>query len=342
MNKCSACGRVGGCGCLWESKTLCKKCGLAARGEAMPLDLKMELEAENNEKTSVAAVPAVAEMVPVSEATPRKMVHHGFSNPETDAWLRRYCQSYGISFFWNGLKDNFFKSGQSVKHASIVAIWNGHQFTTPLSAKLCRVREIPHFFFELGMLPQSETYLIDPKGFCGDSILNGDLSWVTEEDMQKMYRKREELQALYPLDPQGNVLAPLQIHNDSQVLFYSRYTDMDQFIADVESRYPDHEIIARPHPKGGKSHQFKRAKEVFEGDFLSNAAKASLVVGITSTTLYESVVLGVPVVAFGNHPLATHPPELHNRVAAGALALTVRRDGDLRPILERFGIEPLK
>jgi hypothetical protein len=63
------------------------------------------------------------------------------------------------------------------------------------------------------------------------------------------------------------------------------------------------------------------------------------VVGITSTCLLEAAVLGVPVEAWGDHPLKTHPPHMHDRVAAGALALSVPRGGDIKPILDRFGYE---
>src|SRR5690606_33125721 len=186
--------------------------------------------------------------------------------------------------------------------------------STALAAELCRKRGIPHFFFEQGMLPQSASFFVDPKGFCGDSVLNGDLSWVTDADMERLHAKRAELQKKYPLNNEGFILAPLQIHNDSQVLYYSQYKNMDEFITDVESLYHDDRIVARPHPKGGKKHTFARAEEVFEGDFLAWAARSKEVVCITSTCLYEAAILGVPVTAFGDHPLHTHPPELHDKV----------------------------
>jgi hypothetical protein len=190
------------------------------------------------------------------------------------------------------------------------------------------------------MLPQSASFFVDPKGFCGDSVLNGDLSWVTDADMERLHAKRAELQKTYPLDNEGFILAPLQIHNDAQVLYYSQYKNMDEFIADVESLYPDDRIIARPHPNGGKKHSFKRAEEVFEGDFLAWAARAKEVVCITSTCLYEAAILGVPVRALGDHPLATHPRAMHDKVCAGALALCVPRGGDIKPVLDRFRLKP--
>lgn len=265
----------------------------------------------------------------------------GWGNEENHAFLKKYAQQIGCRYHWNGLKNNVHHTGEQFKKAAMVAIWNGKQFTTPLIAELCRKRNIPHFFFEYGMLPQEKTFFVDPKGFCGDSILNGNLDWVTDEDMQRLYDKRAELQKQHPLKNEGFILAPLQTHNDAQVLYYSHYRDMNEFIADVEAGYPDDRIIVRPHPKGEKSHVFTRAEEIFEGDFLSWAARSSRVVAITSTCLYEAAVLGVPVTAFGDHPFKTHPPELHDKVAAGALALCVQRDGEIKPILDRFGIKPI-
>jgi len=76
-------------------------------------------------------------------------------------------------------------------------------------------------------------------------------------------------------------------------------------------------------------------------DILELASKAEVVVGITSTSLYECGILGVPVVALGDHPLRINKKENFEKVLAGALALNINRvNGDLRPILERFNIRP--
>jgi hypothetical protein len=270
------------------------------------------------------------------------IVHFGFNNqPETDL-VRRYAGQHGYEYRWEGLKNDLFQTASVIKYASMAVLWNGLQHGTSLATRLCQRRGIPVCYVEWGLLPQADTFLIDPSGFCGDSILSRDVSWVTETDMERLHQVRAQLQARYPLQRGEHVLAVLQIENDCQTLYFSPYRKMEEFVADVEAMYPTGRIIARPHPKSTAKRTFARAEIEAGGDFLAAACKAGVVVGITSTCLYEAAILGVPVVAIGDHPLRLQPKHLHERVLAGALALRVdRATGDLGSILDRFGIRPL-
>jgi len=272
----------------------------------------------------------------------KHIVHFGYNNDEETGVIRRYAESRGYSYRWEGLKNDMFKTASVIKHASMAVIWNGLQHGTPLATRLCRRRGIPVCYLEWGILPQDTTFLVDPLGFCADSILARDLSWVTDEDMERLHRVRRQLQRQYPLKRGKNVLAVLQIENDTQILYFSPYRNMEEFIADVEAMYPTGRIIARPHPKSSAKRAFKRALVRSRGGFLEAASQAGVVVGITSTCLYEAAILGVPVVALGDHPMRLQPKHLHERLLAGVLALRIEREtGDLGPILERFGIRPL-
>src|SRR5262245_49759690 len=91
------------------------------------------------------------------------------------------------------------KSATVIKHSSMAVIWNGLQHGTPLATRICQRRGIPVCYIELGILPQSSTFLIDSRGFCGDSILAKDVSWVNDADIETLYRVRSELQERYPL-----------------------------------------------------------------------------------------------------------------------------------------------
>jgi hypothetical protein len=272
----------------------------------------------------------------------KHIAHFTHENQLDVALVRRYAESQGYSYQWKGLKTDLFEAGTAIKLSSMAVIWNGLQFGGPLASRICNRRDIPVCYIEWGLLPQSATFSVDPCGFCGDSILAKDVSWVTEADMDKLYEVRSNLQKRYPLRSEDHVLAALQIENDSQILYFSRYRSMEEFVADIEALYPDRKIVARPHPKSPTARTFARALVDDDGEFLEAASKAGTVVSITSTCLYEAAILGVPVVAFGEHPLSIQPKALHERVLAGALALCIdRATGDLGPVLDRFGIRPL-
>jgi hypothetical protein len=272
-----------------------------------------------------------------------KYVAHFGHNGDAEAGIvKRYAADRGYAYKWEAYQTDMFRAATVLKHASMAVIWNGLQAGAALATRLCRRRSIPTCYLEWGLLPQETTFCIDPLGFCADSILARDVSWVTDDDMDYLYQVRAELQQQYPLEQDGHVLAILQIENDTQVLYFSPYRSMDEFIAHVETMYPTGRIIARPHPKSTAKRTFERTELDSAGNFLESAARAGVVVGITSTCLYEAGILGIPVVALGDHPLRLQPKHLHERVLAGALALRVdRTTGDLGGILERFGIRPL-
>jgi hypothetical protein len=270
------------------------------------------------------------------------IVHLMYRADPSGGVVRRYAQACGCRYVFCDVRHTMFKNADAIKQAALCVIWNGRQWTTPLAASLCQRRGIPKVFIEQGLLPQSSTFWVDPAGLVGDSVLARDLSWVTPSDLERLRREREALQAKHPRREEGFVLVPLQIHNDSQMLHYTPYNTMEEFVAEVERMYPGQRIIARPHPKGGKNRRFARAECNGEGEFLAVAARASVVVSLTSTCLYEAAVLGVPVVALGDHPLRLRQAADFDRVLAGALALRINRaNGELSQVLDRFNIKPL-
>lgn len=254
---------------------------------------------------------------------------------------RRLAHRLGGSCELIGCRQPWSRVAKAVQGADLVIIWSGLQRETGLCARLCRYRRIPHVFIEQGLLPQASTWLVDPAGFCGDSILNGDLSWVDADDMERLANVRHNLQHQYPLCPEpGRILVPLQVNDDTQVLFFSKYRSMHEFAIELQGRFGDR-LVFREHPKC--RHRCSWPGHVDdEIPFLESARRAERVVGLTSTCLYEAAILGIPVEALGNHPLRSHPPSEHDRVAAGALALRIdRRRGDLFQVLHRFKIAPL-
>jgi SAM-dependent methyltransferase len=257
--------------------------------------------------------------------------------------VKRYCEAKGYEYRRGHVGSSIYDTAGAIKTAKMAIIWNGKHWSGPLIKSICEQRRIPYCFLEFGMLPQSQNWFVDPMGFCGDSVLNHDLSWVDGNDMLHLYDERFKLQAQYPLSDEGYVLVPMQIYNDSQVLHYTPFNTMEEFIEYVEMMYPQQRIVVRPHPRSAKKKfTCARAESVFKGDFFTAASKASVIVGLTSTCLYEAVILGKPVVALGDHPLRLRQGANADRVAAGALALRVPHEGgDIGVVLDRFGVRPL-
>lgn len=264
------------------------------------------------------------------------LVHVGWKQPQWQRMCTRLAEKLGLGYTHVLVEDNVFRTATQIKYASLAIIWNGLQHYSPLAKKMCQVRSIPYLVYEWGLLPQSTTFLSDPSGFVGDSVLCGDLSWVTDADRKVLKVTRENLQRRYPLDPQPKrIVVLLQIENDSQLLFHSSYNRMDDFVERVRNDYPDHDIVVRNHPKT------KKTKTLDDRlDMLDQARYAELVVAITSTGLYEAAILGVKVRAYGNHPVNYHQERI-DELAAGVLALRLDREtGDMTTILDRFDIKP--
>lgn len=132
------------------------------------------------------------------------LVHYGHTQIEEIHLLQKLANELGLSFIHDGIQTvssrnpqfpiaSFWDFINHAKYANMIAIWNGMQCYGPLITKICQNMNIPRFYMEWGLLPQSENFLIDPTGFCADSILNRDLSWITLKDMDFLYKKRLEL-----------------------------------------------------------------------------------------------------------------------------------------------------
>jgi hypothetical protein len=264
------------------------------------------------------------------------LVFHGTKDREYAPMVEQIARDFGLTETkCIGRGESLHGDGRVFKileRASFVLIWNGWQFNAPIVSRFCRLHGIPHGFVEWGMLPQSKTYMVDRSGFCGDSSMNTDLSWVTQEDVDLMLAEREKIRAQHPMRDGDHVLVPLQIQKDTQIVSNSCQFYMREFVDEVVERWPGTNIVIRPHPKSGGEISVSRWGGRVKVDepsvpFLASAAAAGAVVGLTSTCLLEAAVMGKPVVALGNCPLGSHPAKRHDVVAAAALAMSCPRNG---------------
>ncbi|NBU73075.1 MAG: hypothetical protein EBS53_16815 [Bacteroidetes bacterium] len=299
----------------------------------------------------------------------KTLIHygHGHEQPYELDLVKNFALEYELEYRHEGISELsqknikypiavFWDFVNQIKYTNFVVIWNGMQCYGPLITKLCNEKNIPKCYIEWGMLPQSDNFFIDPLGFCGDSILNYDLSWINNSDIEYLYYQRSLLQSKYTIDDKNYILIPLQIENDSQILYYTKYKNMYEFIVDVIKEYPKYKIIIKTHPKNNFNKYFiswnDNYTKLVSSDrisivndksisFMELAASSSLVIGLTSTTLYEAGILGKKIISIGKHPLNTTKNNI-DKVLAGALVLNIdRRTGNLKSILDRFHIKPL-
>jgi hypothetical protein len=291
------------------------------------------------------------------------LVHYGHTQTEELILVKELAKNLGLNFIHDGIQKISLRQPQypiasyldfvhHAKYANFVVIWNGMQCYGPLITQMCKNLGILRCYIEWGLLPQISNFLIDPMGFCGDSILNYDLSWIDSRDIENLYKKREELQKQYKICDEDYILVPLQLEDDSQVLYYTKYKNMYEFVSDIVKEYSDRKIIIKIHPKNNKDAYMKCWNKdygsKFNSDkicfidstipFLELASKASAIVGLTSTSLYEAAILGKPVISLGNHPL-NNKKESIDTVCAGILALNIdRKQGHIKSVLDRFSI----
>lgn len=255
-------------------------------------------------------------------------------------FFTRFARDINGSYNWVDPRADFFSDADAVKQADLLLIWNGMQYNGRHAVEVARRKGIPHLVFELGLFGQNEHYLWDTCGFNGESSMMQPLTWVTPAMKDELVAKRHELQEQHPLDPQGHVLVPLQIHNDTQVLYHTPYATMEEFQDDLAVMYPNQEVVIRPHPKSKARRQPRGPHQRIDssGTFLEAASRASVVVGLTSSCLWEASILGVPTISLGDNPLRHHPRSHHDTLAAAVLSRNMRQDKPIVEVMERLGI----
>lgn len=268
----------------------------------------------------------------------REWVEHGIARP-----LKRPM------VFWKMDGDFFTQGANRIKKAGLVVVWNGAQAHGRNITALCAAMKIPMLYIEWGVMPQAGSYLVDPRGLVGDSVLMSHLGWVTPEDIQRFETDITPIRARYPLEPTpGRILLPLQIENDTQVLYSGGWRNGVELIDEALARYPGRQIVVRPHPKSGNQYASGHSSPLVTieskeevPDFLDAARRSEMVVGINSTGLTEAAMLGVEVVALGECPLRAQPRRFRRRLLAGYWALRVPRDTTPLGVMRRFGCLPV-
>lgn len=162
------------------------------------------------------------------------------------------------------------------------------------------------FYAEMGWFPQKGHVFFDPQGVAGASeIAQLSLAKLNNAQIQQIHPWLDAFATRYgqrqPIAKR--ILVPLQIDSDSNITHFSEHFDSMACFVEFLQRWipPEYEVIVRPHPLA-KAQPITLEAAHFRLDSSSDLAQllvsASLVIGLNSTVLLESLLLDIPTIAF--------------------------------------------
>jgi len=199
-----------------------------------------------------------------------------------------------------------------------VLIWNGQR---PLYEIVDHyMPNIVPTFVEYGFFPQSQYVYFDRQGVnqkC--SLMTDSLDWINERHLSALARLKNTFLNDFTHKEPEYILVPLQVPDDANIVNSSRFINgMQEFIDYIDNYYPkDVSVVFKAHPKDPHRHSYNyRNRQVSEQPFMSLLERASLVHGITSSTLYEALLAGVKVISEGNSLINVHQHQVEKLLAA--------------------------
>ncbi|MEM9411457.1 MAG: glycosyltransferase, partial [Planctomycetota bacterium] len=271
------------------------------------------------------------------------------TNPAATKRVLLFEVSGGHKKWWAPIKRHFDQLGYAIDYArkhipanlskfDQIVIWNGEQSQDKELAKRATDAGVPFCYLEVGYFSQQDHCMITPRGSVGGALLSDvdSLDPITDEEealVQVFFEKYANGQTT---TDGGYVLVPLQLSQDYSIRNYSPFKTMQQLAEAVESKYPEDQIVYRPHPKMRDGRV--RTKHVVEltPSIWQQVLRAKEVVGINSTLLYEAALAGKKVTALGDCPLKRFPGQ-HREVVREIIRRQVPLNcNDLTPYLLRM------
>lgn len=198
-----------------------------------------------------------------------------------------------------------------------VFCWNGSSSGDQITASLAAASGAQMVYSEQGWFPQSNTIYFDMTGTnarCGTrhksykelsqkdriNFINARNNYIDGCNISHLYTAHNFRVA--PPDPSKPIFVPLQDERDLNIVKDSPFKTMDAFLGYLSNTWPELQFRVRPHPK------FPHPKLSYYSNvemddpkqaMFESLASCGMVMGINSTTLLESALLGKTVVAFG-------------------------------------------
>lgn len=200
------------------------------------------------------------------------------------------------------------------KHAFI---WNGECPGSSFFKEACILSGVSFSIMEVGYFPQSEYFVLDREGLNATSeLMSSDLSFVGSYllDQLQIFRDKHVDSVMYTGEDKYT-LVPLQLSSDTNITNNSPFKTMQPFINHCEEVI-DGDILFKKHPLD--PHSYETSHTFYGGDcpFPELAKDASLVYGINSTCLLESLLQKVPTLSIGKGFITKHEMNTEKLLAA--------------------------
>lgn len=198
-----------------------------------------------------------------------------------------------------------------------VFCWNGSSLGDVATSSICHSYGAKMIYSEQGWFPQSSTLYFDMTGCngkCGtknkayplltemqaDTFLKARAEYIESVGIDSLFNKY--IYQPVVVDLSKPIFVPLQDERDLNIVQDSPFKTMDEFVSFLIKIYPNQKFLVRPHPKYPKP-SLSLFDNVIIDDckkpMFESLVKCSMVIGINSTTLLESSLLGYKVISFG-------------------------------------------
>ncbi len=198
-----------------------------------------------------------------------------------------------------------------------VFCWNGSSNGDIATATIAQAYGAKSVFSEQGWFPQKDTLYFDFSGCNGKCSTRYRPIKLLNDNQEKAFLKRRkefiqsirqeeafdtERFSLLAVDTDKPIFVPLQDERDLNIVQDSPFKTMDELVGFLTSSFPDNHFIVRPHPKYPNP-RLSDYRNITIGNpktpMFKSLSQCGLVIGINSTTLLESALLGFPVVSLG-------------------------------------------
>lgn len=210
-----------------------------------------------------------------------------------------------------------------------VFCWNGSSAGDLTTTTIANKYGSKMIYSEQGWFPQKNTLYFDFTGCNGKcSTRNKDYAKLTPGQENMLYKMRAKWLSeigeednyntlsyeIKPIDLNKPIFVPLQDERDLNIVQDSYFKTMNDFLGFLSKNYPEQKFIARPHPKYPNPDLSNYPNIKLDNPkqpMFKTLSECGLVIGINSTTLLESALMGYSVVSFGES-LATGTGLLHD------------------------------